>query len=89
MPSSEPSRKRRKFGSGLRFPALENSRRGGALNSTIASVAVTGSALPARISHGTPAQRHDSISNRVATKVSVSLRKSSSPARASFAPSTS
>jgi hypothetical protein len=46
--------------------------RGGALNVTMASVAVTGSALPARTSHGTPAQRHESISKRHATKVSVS-----------------
>ena len=53
-------------------PAGEKSRRGGALNSTTASVAVTGRCLPVRISHGTPAHRHESISSRSATKVSTS-----------------
>ena len=63
-PSSLPSRKRRWFGCGRRRPAAVNSSRGGALNSTIASVAVTGRCLPVRISQGTPAQRHESISKR-------------------------
>ena len=39
---------------------------------TTASVAVTGSDLPARIRTGTPAQRQFSISKRAATNVSVS-----------------
>src|SRR5436190_22590645 len=72
IPSSDPSRNRNWFGSGERWPAFENSSRGGALNDTTASVAVTGIDLPARTNQGTPAHRHDSISNRHATKVSVS-----------------
>ncbi len=71
MPSSAPSRSGGGSACGTGRPPLD-SIRGGALNSTIASVAVTGSDLPARMHHGTPAQRHDSISKRRATKVSVS-----------------
>jgi hypothetical protein len=60
------------LGSGARLPESQNNRRGGALNSTTASVAVTGNVLPARTNHGTPAQRHDSMVNLQAMNVSVS-----------------
>ena len=64
MPSSLPRRNRRWFGCGAVDPLAAKSSRGGAVNSTTASVAVTGRDLPARISHGTPAHLHDSIWNR-------------------------
>ena len=71
MPSSVPRRKRRRLGAGAPERSSVNSRRGGEVNVTTASVAVTPRPLPARMSHGTPAQRHESISKRAAMYVSV------------------
>src|ERR1700734_4436768 len=48
-----------------------NTSCGGRLNSMNTSVAVTGRHLPARITIGTPAQRHVSAARRTAAYVSV------------------
>ncbi len=73
MPSSAPRRNRNRLGAGLTVASSSvKSSRGGVAKVTTASVVVTPRFLPARISQGTPAQRHESISNRTATKVSVS-----------------
>ena len=52
--------------------APANNIRGGRLNSTTASVTVDASPLPALMTQGTPAHRHESISNLAAKNVSVS-----------------
>ena len=64
-------------------PSSAKSSRGGSLNATTASVAVAGEALPVRISHGTPAHRHESISKRSGDErldVGAGLRRPSSSA---------
>lgn len=48
-----------------------NVSRGGRLNSTVTSVAVTGNSFPARIKTGTPAQRQLSMKSLTAMKVST------------------
>jgi hypothetical protein len=70
--SSGLKRKRRWLGWGGGQSASAKSSRGGRWNSTIASVAVVASALPARMKKGAPAQRQLSTSSRSATKVSTS-----------------
>ena len=58
-------------GVGLVAVVPQKSMRGGRRNSITASSDVPGRALPARMKNGTPAQRHESISARKATKVST------------------
>ncbi len=76
MCSTTPSvglmRKRMRLGSGAGPSGSTKSRLGGSWKVTMASVADTGSALPERMSQGTPDQRQESIWKRRAAKVSTS-----------------